>query len=252
MGGPATRPHARGMKTKPALAAAGAVVALALAPSAFAHDYCVANPACVGAGGTNELSVEAALAAADGGSDSDRVLIGAGTFTAPTTGGYEGGQGGPVEMIGAGPGSTTLTGPTDTVYVLRIGPLPGSRVSNLSLRIPPSAVNTTKTGLHAVSATADHLTITADPGAGTYAVGADLFTGAILQDSTVDLSGMSAPNTGVDLAGGSEAFRNSVTARTGIQLRGVISSRSATGSTRRAAPGSRFPAARSTTSQPIR
>src|SRR4051812_49946315 len=105
------------MKTKPLAAILGVAAALAVAPSAFAQDYCVADASCVSAGGVDEPTVEAALAAADATFASDRVLIGPGEFVAPTTAGY-GAKFSPVEIIGARAGATTLTSPPDTHPVL--------------------------------------------------------------------------------------------------------------------------------------
>src|SRR3954453_4423550 len=116
LGGVAACRDAGGMKTKPTLAAATTALALALAPSAFAQDFCVADSACVSAGGTDKLTVDAALGAADANVAPDRVLIGPGTFTAPTTAGFKA-VASPVQIFGAGAGATTLTGRFDTSVV---------------------------------------------------------------------------------------------------------------------------------------
>jgi len=69
----------------------GLVVAVAvlmgiLAPVAGATDYCVApNMDC---GANNKDTLEKALAAAATATDADRILLGDGTYTAPTVVGY--------------------------------------------------------------------------------------------------------------------------------------------------------------------
>src|SRR3954454_18280496 len=184
LGGVAARRDAGGMKTKPTLAAAttALALALALAPSAFGQDFCVADSACVSAGGTDKLTVDAALGAADATVAPDRVLIGPGTFTAPTTAGFKA-QASPVQIIGSGAGATTLTGPVDTSVVLYVAGAE-SRVSNLGIAIPATGVSgLTKLGLYDMAASADHLRITADPAAGPVIIGAELFPGAALEDS---------------------------------------------------------------------
>src|SRR5437867_13376410 len=79
----------RGMFSKltrrlvPVIASAAA---LSAAQPAAATDYCVAPD--VSCGGTNVGNLESALSAAAVMPDSDRISLGAGTYTAPVAGGY--------------------------------------------------------------------------------------------------------------------------------------------------------------------
>src|SRR6266508_662849 len=103
-----------------------AVAAAWMAPAAHAADYCVApNTSC---GGTNVATFEAALGAADDSIDSDRIFLGAATYTAPTATGFAySAQSAPVEIAGAGSGQTILTGQIGgSSHVLFLNAGPGS------------------------------------------------------------------------------------------------------------------------------
>src|SRR3954447_4501769 len=206
------------MNPKLLLTAATAVLALAAAPSAFAQDYCVADASCVSGGGTDEPTVEAALAAADATFASDRVLIGPGEFVAPTTAGYDA-KFSPVEIIGAGAGATILTGPPDTDLVLYVNGA-NSRVADLGIAVPATLTNATKYGLNLVGARGERLSITADPAIAAVTIGATLGGGGSVQDSKIDLPQHGPPTVGVSLQHQSSARRDDITARKGIDFQG--------------------------------
>jgi hypothetical protein len=94
------------------LAAAGLAAALAagaLPAVAGAADYCVAPAAGCD---TDVTYLEQALDKADDADNADRVILGAGIYTAPTATGFDYLRGtGPVEIMGQGAGQTTLTSP---------------------------------------------------------------------------------------------------------------------------------------------
>jgi hypothetical protein len=205
------------MKTKPVLAAASAALALALAPSAFAQDYCVADAACVTAGGTDEATLQDALAAADGTIEADRVLIGPGTYTAPDTVGFFATLH-PVEVIGSGSGSTVLTGPPDTDTVLSLGQ--GSSVSALGLVIPANTTNATKVGLHLVGASATRVKVTADPALSAVGIGIFPGSGAVIEDSEVDLTMTPATVVGISAQHDTTVRRSVISARSGMNAQG--------------------------------
>jgi hypothetical protein len=167
-----------------AVAAVAAVLCLlAFAPSgALAADYCVQNLSCVGGGGTPEPSVEAAHAAANLDGALDRVLIGPGTFTAPTTFGYVTGFN-PVQIIGSGAGTTTLTNPVGTDRVLFVGNT-SSVVSDLSVDMPKDNSIFTKVGIRMNGGAARRISVSADPSITPVAIGVVLDNGS-LEDSTI-------------------------------------------------------------------
>ena len=118
---------------------ATALLAGALPAVAGATDYCVApNTSC---GGTDVQTFEQALDQADNGANADRVFLGAGTYTAPTAGGYDYSQPYPVEIIGAGTGHTILTAPQGAARVLSFYATEDSSVHDLTIRLPQNAAN---------------------------------------------------------------------------------------------------------------
>src|SRR5262245_7517007 len=119
-----------------AVVAAIAIV-LALPGNAGATDYCVApNTTC---GGTNVADFPTALTLAGALTDSDRIFLGAATYTAPTTGGFSYVHlFSPVQVIGAGIGQTTLTAPASATNVLSLNGGASSTVSDLTIHVPAS------------------------------------------------------------------------------------------------------------------
>jgi hypothetical protein len=198
-----------------------AVLALcAFAPSlALATDYCVGDPACVSGGGVDKLTVESALAAAEADTALDRVLIGAGTFTAPK-GGYSA-LDNPVQVIGAGAGATTLTAPKDTDNVLILGDS-GSSVADLNVLIPQNTDIATKTGLRLASGgIAERVSVGADPALSTVGIGVHVAAGAVLADSVIDLpTAGSGFTTGVQANSGGSVRDTRISARDGIGVHG--------------------------------
>ena len=125
-------------------AAAGiAVMALGVAlPSvASAEDYCVApNYDC---GPNNVQKLQAALDLAASTQEADRVLLGVGTYVAPSGppfGFTYNEPGSQVEIAGAGRGQTVVTGETGaTAHALSVRGAPGSSVHDLTVAIPTQA-----------------------------------------------------------------------------------------------------------------
>jgi hypothetical protein len=202
-----------------AAAAAAVLCLLVFAPSgALAADFCVANSSCEAAGGTHEISVEAALAAANADSAPDRVLIGPGTFTAPSVFGYVSG-GNPVQIIGSGAGSTTLTGPQGTDRVLFVGN-PSSVVSDLRVDLPEDNSVFTKVGLRMESGTARRIAVSADPSITPVVIGVVMDSG-VLEDSTIQLgSKVPAVTTAVQTNGASTIRDNVLSGKNGISVQG--------------------------------
>jgi hypothetical protein len=178
------------------------LVALAVPAGALAKDYCVADAACVSAGGADQPSVNAALTAAGSDAAADRVLIGAGNFTAGTTAGFDSGPN-PVQIIGAGLGSTTLTAPVGNTVVLDMRT--GSSVSDLAIHIPQNNDLNTRIGLYMAGASAKRLSITSEV-LTTVGIGAEVYDGTF-EDSVVNMP------TGGPLTGGVNAEKNATVRR---------------------------------------
>src|SRR6266540_3864866 len=90
-----------------------AVLAGALfAVPASAATYCVNQPDCVTAGGTDVGSDGAALASAQSNAGADRVEIGPGSYSNAGGWAYTGAAGNPIDIVGAGSDQTTLTNTT--------------------------------------------------------------------------------------------------------------------------------------------
>src|SRR6185436_3090789 len=90
----------------------------------------------------NVDSLQTALGYADNATDADRILLGAYTYVAPTTAGFDYSQaGGPVEIVGKGAGQTVLTAPTGASSVLRLFGGAGSSAHDLRISIPANVAN---------------------------------------------------------------------------------------------------------------
>jgi hypothetical protein len=197
------------VKTLSALLVVGS---LALAQSAAATDYCV-NASC---GGTPEPTLEDALAAAASATDADRVFLGAGTYTAPSTLGYVSvAPDSPVEIIGAGAGQTILTAPTLATGVLTLLGSAASSVHDLTVRLPYQAA-ANAVALE-TSATAKRIAVNEDPSQGQARRGVFLEAGGTLEDSTVEIGAVQY-TSGVAFSTGGGALRNStVSASTAVE-----------------------------------
>jgi hypothetical protein len=203
---------------RPVLLAALATCAFVAAPSlAHAADLCVADAACMQAGNPNYVSLEGALAAAEASPAADRVLLGTGTFTAPTLSGFSAPQY-PVEIIGHGADKTALTAPDGASPVLSLGN-PASAVSNLEIVIPPFVGPQSKTGLEMTGGTASHLSIVGAIGASLGAIGAKL-NGGLLQDSSVTL-GADSQQTAVEAGTDARLSGVNLSAADGVHIFGA-------------------------------
>ena len=115
-----------------------ALLTLALPAMASAETFCVHSPA--DCAGSVQPTLQAALDAANAnGAGEDQIRIGAGTFDEPPAVNV---LGNPVEIVGAGPGQTTLqssTAPLGKVFDIRE---PGSVLSQLHVRYTGSAIAT--------------------------------------------------------------------------------------------------------------
>ena len=168
---------------------AGAFVAAALPAVAGAADYCVyPNESCDPA--HNVQTLEAAIDEADNANDADRIILGAGPYTAQSAHGFDYINGNaPVEIVGQGVGQTILTSPAGGVsWVLRLSAGAGSSIHDLTIRLPQNAVDGFS-GLHTNSA-ARRIEVVEDPTQDNVPrYGVDLVTGGALEDSTVTLNG---------------------------------------------------------------
>lgn len=156
------------------------------AASASADVYCVSDTACVSTGGSARTTVQAALDAADAHAGSDVVQIGPGTFTAVGPNGFTTSMsGGPVEVRGAGRGSTTLTAPPvvngSTVTAIRLS-VAGSALHDLKIVLPGwTAGSGTSEGVFATGTAIDRIDVAPAPTGSNYT--GITFTGT-LRDST--------------------------------------------------------------------
>jgi hypothetical protein len=195
----------------PALALALLIAAPA---TASATTFCVAKPSCVSGGGTSEPNLQTALQAAedDVSAPRDRVEVGPGTFTAPSTGGFANDAGSKIDLVGSGAAKTILTTPAGgSATVLTISE-PDSTVSDLLTRLA-SGMNGTGINLKGL---AERVDIRAASGAADGTGVRPTAASALLRRSSVSFPvGPTQPDfTGVNGQGTAEDL--SVTARTGF------------------------------------
>lgn len=186
--------------------AALTLVVCALPAVAGAADYCVApNPSCPAANTYQHF--EDALAKADDATDADRILLGEGTYEAPTASGFGYNQpSSPVEIVGQGEDRTTVTSPPGgSLWVMRLVGGPGSSIHDLTIRLPQSAAG----GIIALSTanTARRIQVTEDQIETNWRRGVELLDGATLEDSRVSLA--PGNTTAVYLKSGGGTVRDS-------------------------------------------
>ena len=190
----------------------------ALPATAGATDYCVFPN--VGCGGTNTTTLEKALDYADNANDPDRIFLGAFTYVAPTTGGFDYSQsGGPVEIVGKGAGQTVLTAPSGASSVLRLFGGAGSSAHDLRISIPANVAN----GFAGLSTddTARRIDVIEAKQQLYDRQGVHLENGGVLEDSNITLGPLPTPSaTGVWTdAGGGTVRRSSISALYGVVAR---------------------------------
>ena len=208
-----------------ALPVAAALIAGALPAVAGAADYYVAPN--TGSGGTNVASFEQALDQADNAGDADRILLGAGTYTAPVASGFDYLKpNAPVEIVGQGMGQTTLTSPAGgNSWVLRLIGGAGSSVHDLTIRLPQNAADGFS-GLNTTNAARRIKVIEVPAQVSNNRYGVGLIDGATLEDSSVTLDGQLA-TVAVSLLTPDVAVRRSaLSARTGAESWGGTIERS--------------------------
>ena len=179
--------------------------ALAVANPALAKDYCV-NTTC---GGVNVADLQAALNAAEASADTDRVFLGAGTYTATAPQGfvYDQPSGGPVEIIGAGiadPGQTHIAGAIGGGGTLRVVGAPGTRLRDVNVVLPPDAAPYA-IGL-STNGIASHIAVTENPALQSNNRFGLVLRGGVLEGgSFVGIGTSTSGTTGVvfDVGGGS-------------------------------------------------
>ena len=224
--------HSRSTRARAArrlAAGLGAVFAFAALPAvASAADYCVyPNQNCDGP--HNVQHFEDALAAAENGPDPDRIFLGAATYTAPNSGGFDYYQSGPVEIAGQGTGQTVLTSPPVGEYVVGLFGGPGTSIHDLTISMPQTSAAGTAGLLTNNAARNIHVT---DDGAQAYVrSGVELQWGATLEDSSVALDG-GTETYAVRLGpSGSTVRRSALSAQTAVrtQYGGTIESSRLTG-----------------------
>jgi hypothetical protein len=177
--------------------------ALATAQPAAATDYCV-NVASTCDPTNNVADFQTALGKADDAQDADRIFLGAGTYTAPSTSGFDY-MGGPVEVIGQGEGTTILTAPFPASQrVLRLVGGFGTSIHGLTIHIPAwmDGEGLATNGVASVRVNEDASQIVSH-------TGVMLFNGGVLEDSTVQL-GDGADSVGVALDSGGGTIRDSI------------------------------------------
>ena len=197
-------------------AIAAALVAAALPAVAGAADYCVyPNESCEDPT-HNVKTLEAAIDATDDANDADRIILGAGIYTAQSATGFDYiKDGASVEIVGQGAGQTTLTSPAGGVsWVLRLSAGAGSSIHDLTIRLPQHAVSGFS-GLHTNSA-ARRIEVVEDPTqANVPHYGVDLVTGGALEDSTVTLNGQHSTSAVFLVTPGVAVRRSTLSARVG-------------------------------------
>jgi PKD repeat protein len=199
----------------------GAIAACALAfvlPAvADANTYCVNEPACVTAGGTNEgangEAVQKALEAASTHANSggaDEVAIGAGTYI--RTNGYS--YGGDAAVIrGAGAGATILTDAASNPSSVMAFTSASSILRALTIEAPAA------TDVTALTQTAGHVEEVTIAGtkAGTSSTGLKITGGVFAAGSVVMSTTAASEDTGVE-AGGGEVTGSSITGENAVQV----------------------------------
>jgi hypothetical protein len=199
---------------------AAAFVAAALPAVAGAADYCVhPNESCDPA--HNVQTLEAAIDEADNANDADRIILGAGTYTAQSAHGFDYINGNaPVEIVGQGVGQTILTSPAGGVsWVLRLSAGAGSSIHDLTIRLPQNAVSGFS-GLH-TNSVARRIEVVEDPTQDNVPrYGVDLVTGGALEDSTATLSGQHSTSAVFLVTPDVAVRRSALSARVGIMTNG--------------------------------
>lgn len=194
-------------KTRIALALAIA----ALTPAAAdATDYCVLPENTCTVANTfpaTGTGLQAALTAAGADAAADRVLIGAGTYTAPTNAGFQYSlPAAPVQVIGKGGAQTILTAPAMANPVVLFDGGATSTISDLGIRVPANPGPGFPEAIH-LRSTARRVAVTSVAGlVGTNGVVTD---GGFFEDGTIDFP-MNGPFTGVNPAGNGGGARNTV------------------------------------------
>jgi hypothetical protein len=207
-------------------AMAAAFVAAALPAVAGAADYCVyPNQSCDPA--HNVQTLEAAIDEADNANDADRIILGAGDYTAKSAHGFDYINGNaPVEIVGQGVGQTILTSPAGGVsWVLRLSAGAGSSIHDLTIRLPEKAVDGFS-GLHTNSA-ARRIEVVEDPTQDNVPrYGVDLVEEGALEDSTVTLNGQHSTSAVFLVTPGVAVRRSALSARVGAKTWGGTIERS--------------------------
>jgi hypothetical protein len=211
----------RGRRTRWLAAAMAATFGAAALPAvAGAADYCVyPNQSCDPT--HNVQTLEAAIDEADNANDADRIILGAGTYTAQSANGFDYINGNaPVEIVGQGVGQTTLTSPAGGgSWVMRLSAGAGSSVHDLTIRLPQNAPNAFS-GLHTNSA-ARRIEVVEDPTQDNVPrYGVDLVTGGELEDSTVTLNGQHSTSAVFLVTPGVAVRRSALSARVGATTQG--------------------------------
>src|SRR5262245_54606406 len=212
---------ALGGQVRASVVIAAVAIVLALPGTASATDYCVApNTTC---GGTNVADFQTALTLAGALTDSDRIFLGAATYTAPTTGGFSYVHlFSPVQVIGAGTGQTTLTAPSSATNVLSLNGGANSTVSDLTVHLPASFA-ASNAGL-TIFAPASNIAVDADSTQPNPVWGIRVLNAGTVTDSTATLpTSGSGPNfIGVLIDGGTTdpvpLTRSKLTARTAVAV----------------------------------
>jgi hypothetical protein len=166
-----------------------AVLAVGVAAPAGASTYCVNDPSCIAAGGTDKgndaTALASALATAQALGGRDRVEVGAGSYARAGGFTYTGGAGNELDLVGAGHAQSVVTN-TTTGTTLAIN-APASTVTGFGVDIAPSNGGT-GFSLWGTQSVAEDIAVTGQAGT-VSATGASASGGATLSDSTVTGTG---------------------------------------------------------------
>ncbi len=196
-----------------------ALLLLAAVPAlAEAANYCVAPN--TGCGSRNVATLQQALGQADNETDADRIFLGAATYTAPSAAGFVyNAPGAPVEIIGAGAASTTLTAPSGAIRVVNLNGGSESLIRDLRVAMPANLpVRPVAVGLQ-IASPARNVAVVSDPTNTQPHHGVDIAAGGSLSGATVALS-QTLETIGVMIFGSSgDALTDStIAARTGVRV----------------------------------
>ncbi|HYB24015.1 MAG TPA: PKD domain-containing protein, partial [Solirubrobacteraceae bacterium] len=189
-----------------------ACAALALPTYAAATSYCVNDPACVSAGGTEEggngEALQDALTAAKEHPGPNTVVIGAGEYTREKGFEYKGSE--QVTIAGAGQGKTILSSGTEDATAFTLDSA-GSTLAELSVAVPAGK---DLQGVQLEAGTVEDISIAG--GGENFSTGLSISGGKFAHGSIEMVESGPTADEGVDLTGG-EVLDSTITGIYGVQ-----------------------------------